>query len=279
MKKRFWVFAACALWGLTALAGWPFGNIGLQVDGDPAAELDVGGTIMARNRILLKHGTGAGIGVGLADLPGIADERGLTDGVYWYSFQDDDFYGIRPIDDGGGLELMGELQLKDNTFVRMVDSDFHNDGFGPMGEWHIGHQVFSFTNCTSTNVIQKIDIQNCDRCFVQLTGDGDPMGACINLVPPTRAPHPVSLTIHTRQSGNNGEFVFHVRSFQGNHKWFQIDSTDDAIVEMMYMPPFGDEKVGRLVLLRACEVEGAVGLTPSFFGGSGWTVKANGDGL
>ena len=113
MKKTIAVF----LFSIIACAGaafaWPWGNVGLNVD-EPEAQLDVGGDVLVRSNLVVRHGK---IQLGDGDLdvgyPGTIivwngpngryDEFGLFgDGAFAFGVEDGPKYGFSMHGEFGG---------------------------------------------------------------------------------------------------------------------------------------------------------------------------------
>lgn len=254
----------------TAAAGWPYGNIGLNVD-TPEAQLDVGGTTVLRGPCFMEVD-------GQRSMSDIFEEAGeVPRGFWWWSTPEGDYYGIGP-----DREEDDHVAIRGDTCVYSWRSSVqfkryaHQHGSNDV---YVGVSEISFTNCAAVGITNAVGVEGCNEAYVYLSNPDNGYFAGATLVlPRIYDANPVRLYILTYQHGEPGTLEIRVGQIRPS-LWFSIASDDDMLVELLHTPPRGEDTCGRYTFIRAIDTNAQVTLQPEFRSGVGGRIQDDGGSL
>lgn len=265
MKKTIgfcvWMLAA------SAFSGWPYGNIGLNVD-EPEGQLDVGGMTVIRGPCVI-HLEGDDDTIQHR----IDDGAELPRGFVWWSGGNGEFIGICPDeDDDGNFLVRGDLSVRAGRFSTKYYA------FGEIG--YVGVKYDSRTNCSSTNVVVSPYICDANEYHLHLSDSETHYfgGATVTLEPPNNAlPSHVYIWTYSRDTITATLAVNLKYSGTVSGKpWFTVDTEQDMLVELMWTPARGGDETGRWTFIRAIDAYANEELEPTFLHTDGARVLDDG---
>jgi len=283
MKKiisAMFVFLTAGL----SLAGWPLGNIGLDVD-SPVTLLDVGRTATFRGPIIFPSS-----GSSSEDILNLFGNCDMADPGIYFGINSFDGFASITLDDEADERILfssGGTPIFRNysAAIELREQETDKRRF-------IGTVYKSFRNCSGIDVLCGVgNFEECNSAFTQMdnfddnSDDASFIGATFVFgntqfsAPP--APYfpqnPVKTIIQTRNSGVSSTLkVAYVSSARSMLQWFTVSTTGPMYIEIEYLPPMDSDQSGKLVYINGINMNTNEKLTPVFSSGRNYTVNLDG---